>query len=68
MAVAKNVRWKKRESGSNNIFPLLFKLLGRISSWEKVKRTEIIEKKTRFKKNWEWGRISSCRELYTPLK
>ena len=31
------------------------------------KGTEILGKKIKNLKTWGWGRISSCRELYTPL-
>ena len=42
MAVEKNISWKK---GSNIIFPLILRLLGRISSGEEGKRMEIAGKK-----------------------
>ena len=68
MVVVKNITWKKRERGSNIIFPIILRLLGGISSGEEGKETEILWEKSRFKNNLGWGRISSCRELYTPLK
>ena len=53
MAVGKNKTRKRGERGSNIIFniffPILLRLLGRISSEEKGKGTEI---KSRLKKNW----------------
>ena len=45
MAVEKNITWEKRERGSNIIFPIILRLLGRISSGEEVKWTEILGKK-----------------------
>ena len=49
MAVGKIITWKKRVRGSNIIFPLIFRLLGRISGGEKEKGTDISGKKSRFK-------------------
>ena len=56
----------KRVRVSNIIFPLILRLLGRISNGEEGKETEILGKKIKIKK-WGWGRISSCRELYLLL-
>ena len=42
-------------------------LLGKISSGEAGKETEVLGKKNKDLEIWGWGRISSCRELYTPL-
>ena len=53
---------EKRVMGSNFIFPVIFRLSGRISSGEKV------EGGRNFGEGWGLGRISSCRELDTPLK
>ena len=50
---------EKRERGSKIICPIILRLLGRISSEEEGKKLKI--------KKRGWGRISSCRELYTPL-
>ena len=36
---------EKIKRGSNIIFPIILRLLGRISSWEGGKRTEILGKK-----------------------
>ena len=41
----KIITWKKRERGSNFILPLILRLLGRISSGEEGKGTEIFRKK-----------------------
>ena len=49
MAVEKNLTWKK-VSGRNFIFPLIFRLLGRISSGKEGKTTEIMGKKIKIKK------------------
>ena len=59
---------EKMKRGSNIIFLIKLRLLGRISSWEEGKKTEILGKKIKIKKKWGWGRTSSCRELYTTLK
>ena len=56
----------KRERVSNIIFPIILRLLGKISSGEEGKGTEITGKKIKIKQSG-LGRISSCRELYTPL-
>ena len=53
MSVGKNVTWKQREKGSNTILTLEFKkivlrLLGRISSVEKGKNTEMLGRKSIF--------------------
>ena len=54
------------KSWGNITFPLMLRLLGRISGGEAGKEKEICRRKSRLKK-WVWGRISSCMELYTPL-
>ena len=46
MAVGKNKTWKKGYGASNIIFPMIFRLLGRISSEEKGRG-----RKSRGKKN-----------------
>ena len=52
----KKIALKNREKGSNIIFPVILRLLGGISSDEKMKRTEILEKKIKMlQKNGEWG-------------
>ena len=45
IAVGKKITWKKRERGSNIIFPAIFRLLERISSGEMRKVMEILGKK-----------------------
>ena len=52
----------KRERGSNFIFPIILKLLGRILSGERGRR-RFRERKSKL----VWGRLSSSREFYTPL-
>ena len=44
MALGKNITCN-RERGSNNILPVILRLLGRISSGEEGKATEILGKK-----------------------
>jgi len=44
---------EKREMGSNIIFPLILRLLGRISSGEKWKGKEILGKNIKILKNWD---------------
>ena len=61
MAMGKNIMWKK---GSNIIFPLIFEAVEK--NIEGVRGRKFWERKSGLKK-WGWGRISSCRELYTPL-
>ena len=52
MVVGKNIKWEKREKGSNIIFAIILMLLGRISSGEERKGTEILGKKNQdLKKN-----------------
>ena len=46
----KNITWKKERGRSNIIFPIILGLLGRISSWEKGKGTEVSWKKVKIKK------------------
>ena len=65
IAVGKNITWKKR--GSNIIFPFIIRLLGRISSGEEGKGTEILGIKKLNLKKGGMERISSCRELYPLL-
>ena len=48
-----NVNLRKRERGRNFTFPVILRLLGRKSSGGGGRKF--------------WGRISSCRELFTPL-
>ena len=65
----------KRERGRNNIFPMIpattnvrrLRLLGRISSGDEKKGGLNLGKKIKILKNGGSGRISSYRELYTPL-
>ena len=51
----------KRERGSKIIFPLMLRLLGRISCEEERRKQIKIFKKIR------WRRMSSCMELCTTL-
>ena len=51
MAVGKNITWKKRERGSIIIFPIILRLLGRISRGEERKWTKILGKKINIFKN-----------------
>ena len=52
------------KKGSNIIFPIILGLLGRISSWEGDGNVRVENQDF---KNGDGGRISSCKELYTPL-
>ena len=45
MAVGKDITWKKRERGSNIIFPIISRLLGSISNEKEGKGTDILGKK-----------------------
>ena len=63
MAVGKNITWEK---GNNIIFPMIFRLLGRILDGEVGNGTEIEEENKDLRK-WGWGRISSTRNLLHPL-
>ena len=56
---------EKRES--NIIFPIILRLLVRISNGKEGKGTEIFQKKMQNLKKWRWGRISSSGKLYTAL-
>ena len=47
MAVGKNITCKKKDRGSNIIFPIIFRLFGRVSSGNKGKGTEILRKKAK---------------------
>ena len=58
---------EKRGRGSNIIFPFIIRLLGRISSGEEGKGTEILGIKKLNLKTGGMERISSCRELYPLL-
>ena len=58
---------EKRESGSNIIFPIILRLLGRISSGEEGMGTDMLGKKIKILKNgcWEeyqvaWNFIHPC--------
>ena len=62
----KNLSGKKGEA-KYIICSIIFWLLGSISSGEKGRETEILGKKIKIRKKRGWGRIKSCRELYTPL-
>ena len=62
MAVGKNITWKM---GSNNTFPLIWALFGRISE-EKWKGTDISGRKSRFKKMGMGKNILSKGTLWTP--
>ena len=59
MAVGKNITWKKGERESNITFS---KILGLLRKGD----GNFGEENQDFKKSG-WGRISSCREHYTPL-
>ena len=63
-AVGKNITWKKGigEAISSSLYNII---LGRISSGEKG--TEISGRKIIFFFKCGLGRMSSCRELYTPM-
>ena len=54
----------RRERGSNIIFPIILRLFERILSKEEGKGRKFWGRKSRFKKKWGWGRISSCRKLF----
>ena len=58
---------EKRVRGSNIICSMILRLYGRLSSEEEGKGTGILGKKIQILKKWGWGRISNCKELYTPL-
>ena len=67
MSVGQNIALKKRKwkatSSSYNS-----EAVGKNIKWGKGEGNRNFEgKKSRFKKIIGWGRISSCRELYTPL-
>ena len=65
MAVRKNIILrKKRVRGNNIIFPLILRLLGRISSWEMGKGTKFLGKNINI---INIMRLGKNRELYTPL-
>ena len=64
MAVRRILHGKK-ERGSNIIFPLIFRLLERISSEEKG--AEIFGRKPRFKKNRGGEEYQVVANLYTPV-
>ena len=55
---------EKREKGSNVPFPIILRLRRRISRGEGCGS---FGEEIRDLKKLGWGRISSCRELYTPL-
>ena len=48
MAVGKNITRGKKERGSNIIFPIIIRLLERLSSGEEGTGTEIFGKNTKF--------------------
>ena len=48
--MGKYITWKKRERGDNIIFPIILRVLGRISSGEEGKWTEILKRKKKKKK------------------
>ena len=58
---------EKRKGGSNIFFAIILRLLGRISSREEGKGDGICGEVNQVEKKWV-GRISSFRELYTPLE
>ena len=57
MILGENITWKKLERESKIISNIILRLSQRMSRVEEAKRTEIMGE----------GRISNCRELYTPL-
>ena len=59
---------EKMERGSNFIFPLIFRLLGRISSGEEVKATEIMGEKIKIKKNGDWEEYQFVGNFVHPWK
>ena len=63
MAVGKNITWKK-ERRNNIPFPIILRQLGIISSGEEDGN---FGEDKKYSKKLGWGRISSCKELYTPL-
>ena len=62
-----DITCRKRERGSNIIFPIILTLLRRISNGEEGKGRNILGEESQDFKTSGWGRISSCRELYKPL-
>ena len=67
MSVGKNIPWKKRGREAISSSIQYYWLFGRISSGEEEKGTEIFWKIIKIiRKNLSGGRISSCREIYTP--
>ena len=59
---------EEKGKGRNIIFPIIFRLLGRESSGENEKGTEMLGKKIKILKKWGGGwEYISCRELCIPL-
>ena len=48
----KNIMCKERQRGRNIIFPIILRLLGRISSWEEGKGKKILGKKIKIVTKW----------------
>ena len=65
MAAGKEYNVEKRERGSHIIFPVILRLLGKISGGEDGKGTVSLRKKIKIEQKWGWGRTSSI-TLYTP--
>ena len=63
MAVGKNITWK----GGNIILLIIFGCSDEYQVGKGGRGRKFWVRKSRFKKKWGWGRISSCREFYTPL-
>ena len=65
MALGNNITCKKRERGSDIVFPIILRLLIRISNGEGAENFDEENQDSKIK---GWGRISRFRELYTPLE
>ena len=67
MAARKNITWKKRKSGSNNIFSAILLLLRRKSSEKEGKGTEILRKKNQdLKEKGDGEKLQVLGNFYTP--
>ena len=58
---------EERERGSNIIFLIIFRQLGRMSSEEEGKGTEILGKKIKFLNNGEWEEYQLLGNFIQPL-
>ena len=58
---------EKRKKGSNTIFPIIFRLLGRILSEERGRKRTFRGRKSRFKKMGMRKKIKLWGTLYTPV-